>query len=491
MRKMSSKKMHSMLHRVLIPLAVVTSSSTILAISYWYHEQQLTQQLNGQQTGRALSQEVESQIPSKTANQNRTTHAHATTSQNKTPSNSSTTTPVGSDTVNVTQAHSTTTSAKPSNSKSKTKKSTRSKSALSNTSTNPAKKPATKSATSKSKTTPPHSAVQGGVAKSVTNEQLTNTTIQSAVIQFGNHPQTTGLAGQLQSGWGTSLSLPKSIATNRLLAVSLHSGILWAVVPPTDINPDGQLGLASSPTNVMYTPYPPKGSKSLTDSSIVVGEIPVNTASEKALGLSWTHVKPQQKYVVQSSSTATTATTTANNSTSNKGTNVAQSNATNTSAKAVTNTALNKGKHVFLSSLYKDDFGGVIVLDVLDASASETKLVYSFNENNRSIQEVASLPNDGTKYSWLAVSKDHLYWGIRTVNAQNPSAYHTKQFLYNLESQSTNPISLGTWTGAVYVNGDHLVYQVKNTTTWKEFIPSVKQPTKTSTETSGNTSSVS
>lgn len=457
MRKNKAKSLRFVLHKIIVPVAVVTSSAAILSVSFWYHEKQLAKQLSNPNSKQLLAHQIQSQLGTQPSE----SHSNGTQS-NLTKSYSSQTDALNSsssaaDNQTVSQppsvaqvaTHNSHKTTKNASAKRKQNESSNNVSASGSTKAKSQDStPSTKKSASNSQSV---QSVSGGTVTPIANGQVPDTTIRSNVVQFGNRPQTTGFAGSLRSTWGSNINLPKTIPKNRLLAVSLQSGVLWSIIPPTQIQQNGQLGSSHGLTTLMYTPFPSNGTASLTTGALRIGQImPSTTPNNQTFGIKWFN---------GSSLPSNTKSGAVNQS----GTRGNASNKTSTTTKRHTN--------VYLASLYSDGSGGVIVADALAPSGSQTRIVYQFNEATRSVKQLVELPNDGQRYSWLGVAPSHIYWGIRKVDSANPSTYTQRQYMYSIPSDEKKQISLGTWTSTVYVNGEHLIFQVGNTTSWKQFTP--------------------
>ncbi|WAH35830.1 serine-rich family protein [Alicyclobacillus dauci] len=280
MAKRSPGRLHWAVHKIIIPTTVVTSSVAILTASYFYHENQLRAQLLSENTSATFAQigldsnqqtDIEHHAPPGSAST-----ATVRSAKSKQDHNSST--------PSTATKHEFTSSETPGKSM---------------TGSHTDKKP-----------TPSHKQAPGsgahvswGTVQEISTEQVQSTAVQSIVTQYGHNPQTSGLAGNLTSVNGGSLTIPSSVDQQRLLATSLNQGVIWAVVSPTTVASDGTRGPALSTTDLYYTPFPSEGAARLTTGAILIGQVPITTENADQLGTAWTHVTNQQGMVPTSNST--------------------------------------------------------------------------------------------------------------------------------------------------------------------------------------------
>lgn len=448
------------LQKIVIPATVVSSSICILTASYWYHERQLDRQLAEASPKKALVVQKQTPTTRRPATKHKQASSTHTSVKQSKPTNS---------TTQKTQTVTTKSGVKNS--------ATVHETANSKTNDSPAnQKQATHDGTQSAKKTQTN--VLGGTLAPTKQGQITNTTAESSVIQFGTSPQTANISTPMSSANGGSLTIPSDIDKHTLLELPLTNGVIWAVVQPTQLEANGQLAQASTPTPLYYTPYPSQGTVSLEAGAVTLGEIPTSTASQQ-LDANWAQTQATE----QETNTAETVN-------SDEQANQIASSSDNPSAGQVTNTASNgttgtqqnqtnpsppsnvaSVTHIYLFSLERTNAGAVIVLNLQDADGAQSKVVYLFNEATKSIQMLTQLPNDGDQFSWLAVGEDVIYWGIRSVNPDDPSTYSEKQTVYDVSTGRTQQISLGTWTSTAYPHQNQLVFQVKNTTRWQTFTP--------------------
>ncbi len=363
--------------------------------------------------------------------------------------------------------------------------------------------------------------VTGGTVQTITGPGSGQATLPSCVVQqYGPQPQTTLTTANLQIPSGGTFTLPAGTSRNTLLAIPLHQGVLWAVVPATAMTPQGGLGAAQNSTTLYYTPYPSHVTShvDLTQGAVSLGVLPIKaTVSD----IPWTGWYNPSNAGVQgtsnstsntlssssgqlpasthdtNSTTAATANNTASTATnSTSGTNPAgvpstqsgnQSKGT-TSGSIATSTSTQKTSrrpastgssslpagqaYLYLASLYATYNGAVITLAVNEPGQTQNiAWTYLWTEQNQVLKPLASLANGKGTYSWLAVGSRLVYWGQRSLIPPDDRYFKGKQFVLNVLTGKLTAIRLGTWTSQAQVYGDNLQFRVQDTTQWEQFTP--------------------
>ncbi|WDL98076.1 hypothetical protein [Alicyclobacillus sp. ALC3] len=342
--------------------------------------------------------------------------------------------------------------------------------------------------------------VSGGVVTTLTNAAPPSPTDVSAVVsQLGIHPTTTWTTSTVTGPGGSTLTIPSNLSPTSLLVLPLAKGVLWLQVQPTQIGPTGTLGPATSDTTLWYTPYPISGSQMLTAGAQQLGVVPAASTNPAALqsvapssDMLSVAAPPSFWYtpVGASSPSATTRTKTAGNSAGNSASTSAATQATNstgstsgakgvtqgTASASTTNSASSSTALVYFypAGLYQTSQGAVIALEAVSSTAPNmtSTWLYTWNEATTQLTPVTSLWNGNGTYSWYAVGTNVLYFGMRSVIPPSATRYSGHQYLYDTTKLTLTPIRIGTWTSDAYANGNQLVFEERNSTTWASFTPS-------------------
>lgn len=532
MSKQTETKFKWALHKVVIPTAVLSSSAALLIVSFQYHERQLAQQLRDAKPTVALAQQIGVQLQNESppntnnsASKARTSHVPASSSDSKT---ANTTAKKSTNPIKIVHAKSSSTKSHSTShlANSTSAKTSSSQSTVAMNATSSLQKQVAPSG-NVGAATPSIQTVLGGTVGKANPSMLADTTVESVVTQLGQNVLTSGVAGSLQSKSGGQLQIPSSMNVNRLVALSLKNGVLWAILPIDAGSATNGQQLTPMTTRLMYTPFPAHGKQSLSENAVTVGRIP-SQVSGFTLGLGWTFPSSTSPAVVtetnsttipsnsthsnslslSSPSSSTTASNTnasgtarPSNVTSNSvgATSPVSTNATNLTESRTSNTAIPSGSNsssytrgsrnpqesptttnapaignqVYLSALTQTNLGAVVTIDIQSDTGVQTQAVYLFDEASIHISHLVDLPNDGTQFSWLAVGRNVIYYGTRTADLLHPGTFTLNQKMFDLMTDSATDINLNTYPEGTYPHGNQLVFQQPGTAQWQVFTPSL------------------
>ncbi|RIV28789.1 hypothetical protein D2Q93_02000 [Alicyclobacillaceae bacterium I2511] len=341
--------------------------------------------------------------------------------------------------------------------------------------------------------------VQGGIVQTIPGPTSGQAVLPAcAVQQYGSQPQTTLTTANLQIPSGGTLSVPAEMTKNSLLAIPLQQGVLWAVVPATAMTPQGGLGAAQKPTTLYYTPYPATtvSHLELTQGAIRLGVLPLATHIRNTPWTGW-YTPPTNLLQKNANTTSVTRltnsvqsnTTASDTPTATAGTDKIsiENNTSPTSTPATlgsqqpsggetlvnSKTPLPAGQaYLYLSSLYATEGGAVITIAVNEPQQTQNiTWTYLWKEQDLSLQPLASLANGKGMYSWLAVGKQLVYWGQRSMIPPDNRYFKGKQSVLNVISGKITAIRLGTWTSQAQASGNDLQFRIQNSTQWEQFTP--------------------
>jgi len=323
--------------------------------------------------------------------------------------------------------------------------------------------------------------VSGGQVSPARAPSGTTSTPEAVVLQYGSNPQTNFIDAALATPSGAHLAVPADVNSQRLLALPLTKGILWAVLPPTgSVGSDGKMGTSSTATAIHYTLYENSSGVATTNLNTemtTLGTIPITTSDTGAApGTNWyepTHITNNNL-----SGSDTQNSTNAANSTS-QGTNNAtgatnQSSTDNTSGSAAgssTATVADGGANLYLRGFYQTAVGAVLMVIKQQPDGAQSNLVYLWNESTMTLQLMCVLQNSGTQFSWIAVGPRLVYWETRQVTSAMAHGYQGADYVLNVQTGIKTHIALGQWSSQATVDGDNLLFQVKNTAMWEQFTP--------------------
>jgi hypothetical protein len=340
--------------------------------------------------------------------------------------------------------------------------------------------------------------VSGGTVTSISTHQAGFSTPSCVVIQYGSSPQTTWKIAEIKAPSGAILSLPKGVNINQILALQLKNGIIWSIIPPTQMGEFGNLEASIRATPLYFTPYPSSTQpETLLDHAILLGNLPIYLAQGVGYpAMGWYHPQllsqPQRtqsgrmagQNLTLQTTVGSAATPSINSSigaqpsagspTNNAG-NMAQSStqiksqSTNTTQTQPTpKGALN----LYLQGFYQTSTGAIIVVSASNSSTTNQIWVYAWNATDKSLNPITALTNGNGTFSWLAITKDLVYFGTRHVLAPDYRFYEGSQHMFNVKTLKTYPIHLGTWTSEVVPYQNDLQFRVKQSVNWMEFHPS-------------------
>ena len=326
------------------------------------------------------------------------------------------------------------------------------------------------------------------------------------VIQYGSIPTTTWSGHTIKGPHQSVLTLDGISSPNDLLVLPLRSGVLFATVAPTSLQPDGLVSRAKGNSYLFYSPYPAAHAiVPLVEHAEVLGTLPPTvalganfpfksttlsarrilegTTISQQSPVSGTTNNTSVQNTNQSATTANAANTTSATANSpqqaTSTTNNAASGQNNSPSNVSGNNAINtpvskqlaKNVDTFFAGLYQTNKGAIILLTQSAPDGSTTNVGYLWSEQSQSLTRMMSLPNSGDSSSWFAVSPNLVYFGTRVVNPNTPSAYTFHQFVYNIANRATFPLTVPTWIDSAGSFDDNLVFQYGHQTTSQEFIP--------------------
>lgn len=365
--------------------------------------------------------------------------------------------------------------------------------------------------------------VTGGSVEPLQVNPVGSSNARSVVTEFGPHPTTTWTAPSVTGPNHAKLLLQSQVSPSSMLVLPLTKGVLWANIPKTVVGSNGVLGPSDAPTTLEYTPFPTSGNAALTHQAQTLGVIPPSVNATVSSGatppVTWYQPQPASassggtsSSVANLASQQADATNPAGNasinpsaSTSGESTSgtsgaasaTAGNNTQNTSASPTSNgnvsgasshsstsgsssstsatssAAVASGTLLYLAGLYQVSGGAVIELRA-DQSATPANVgtwLYYWNKDTRTLTPITALTNGNGHYAWFAVGSHLVYFGSRSVLPPSLTRFTGQQFAFDIRTLKAARIRLGTWTSDAYTEGDTLIFEIKNATSWAKFTP--------------------
>lgn len=305
--------------------------------------------------------------------------------------------------------------------------------------------------------------VSGGQVQGTTPPTTATSVPQSVVAQFGEHPQTDFTPSALTTPMGDVLHLPSGMDTSRLLALPLSKGILWAVVPPEAILANGLMGMAVEPTSIQYTRYQSVSgaTQNLTDNTLLLGRLPSLASSPTPSATTdwYNPVEPVTHNNLIDNGSAVS------NGLANTSSTDSSPVSSAPSVQPPTQPTL------YLRGFYQTSVGAVLMILEQQPNGEQSNLVYLWDEAHMTLKLVCALPNHGGTYSWVAIGYHLIYWETRRLTTTGEQHYVGEDNVYNVQTGLQTRIAFGSWASQATAIGDSLVFQVRNTTTWERFVP--------------------
>lgn len=294
----------------------------------------------------------------------------------------------------------------------------------------------------------------------------------STVTQYGKYPVTTWSGGAAIVGSNKqSYSLPQGVSPKQFVGLTLKQGILWSIIPSTDVTNTGALGSSNAPTLLYYTPYTSAAGQNhnLSMGAMVLGSLPETLPkTEPTLWAGW--YSPIQT-ATDNASGNTTNSSIASTQNAADPSSTSNSPASTDGGDSAPSSASGTGPYVYLKGLYQTSVGAVIAITVNDNQKGINRTwLYLWNESSKSISPLTEIANGNGSYGWFAVGSRVVYFGQRHLLPNNRN-YEGKQYLLNVATGKKTQIALGTWSPESYVIKDELVFRVQQSVTWKVFVP--------------------